>query len=420
MLSGRLVEKYIEGDDKLEQLKNLTQFVEESIYKILKDKSFLEQWPYIPVLPNVSERGDIEIERRIIRTLNSKLTQILHTKKVAKCTLTNTDLKYSMGEFISMVVLDYGEEADYKSLGKIFYRISDVEDDLYLCVRIQLKDVKKRVIEKNISSCFPFLRVQEESIPIEDIFDPEPKLVLIDFEWINYFKPAHMDKSTTPDQVSEYAIMAEGNIYNSDYLRVDSAIVKKIHKKLLDKQGVTKETLLERHKEGVTMYDEFNHNIAPLFARSQEENVPLIFLYFGREDGVILQQLFTEEECSHIGFVDFTALFHITQLGQEAILKGLGVKFLHTFDSAMDVKALYLILEVFRLAKTIEDSKNLQNAILIHKMYSNSSNPERIRKYQNLILAHDRTKELFYNALDIVEQFEKDGYFDGLSEFLYG
>lgn len=156
------------------------------------------------------------------------------------------------------------------------------------------------------------------------------------------------------------------------------------------------------------MEEEFQEHIHPLLKRSRQEKRPLLFLYFGKEDGVILQQLFRPDECEEIHFVDFMAQYHISQLGQEAILHGLDVEFLHTFDPAMDVKALEVIARVFHDVNTVEDSLNLQNAILVEKMLQNTNQPQRLQRYQQLFLAHDKTNALFTKALDIVQEFQTE------------
>lgn len=402
---------------------NYHKMVERAFYKVMKNKEFIAEWPKISVLPNVSKNGEIEIERRILKIFHTMLTKLMNEQKVPKGMLSAGKLKGTGGDFYANLLITSGLETDFQTIGKVFYKIVDLEEDLELIFRIHVEERSPIVIHTDLSEKLPYLSVAPCQTPIVDIFNPEPRLVLVDFEWINYFKSSQTSKNTSPEQVSEYAIMTDDDVYDSGYLKVDSAIVKKIHQKLLEKQGVTKEMLLERHKHGVTgatMYDEFEHNILPLLGRSIEEGKPLIFIYFGREDGVILQQLFTEEQCKSIQFVDFTQLYAIVQLGQSSILKGLGVRFLHTFDAVMDVKALRLIIEVFRVAKTEEDSRNLQNAILVKKMIYGSQNPQRVEKYQKLIMNHPRTLELFEQALDVVEQYEKDGYFEGLlSDFLW-
>lgn len=226
------------------------ELIEKTFFDLLEDTAFTSQWRSVGLFSNVSDHGEVEIERKLIKKLNGTMANIIAEQTIHGGTMCINDIKGNGDDFSSVIALAKGYPPEFQSLGKILYRIVDHGEGLDLIFTIQMKTSPSKRFTVNISDYLPFLSVEANPELLEDIFDPEPKLVLIDFEWINYFKPASVDKSTTPDQVSEYAIMAEGAIYNSDYLRVDSNIVKKIHKKLLDKQGVTKEILLERHKNG--------------------------------------------------------------------------------------------------------------------------------------------------------------------------
>lgn len=394
------------GVDSLKRYGDVASDIKIAIHEIFDDTAFIENWPIISLLPHVSHNGEMEVERKLVRILNQRITEAINQRPMEAGILTNTDVKSTDEGFSSLVKIDYGEFRIPRKLGKLVYSVEDTSLEIVLQIEIRFNLLQSKYIRYRIDPLFPSLAVAPNPIPLEDIHAQNPLIAIIDFEWINYMKPPDMPRSTHPEQVSEFAILAEGNLYHSDYLEVEPRLVQLIHKKLLEKQGITVETLLERHTQGNTMIDEFQNHIYPLLAQSRREKKPLLFLYFGKEDGVILQQLFSEEECEEIHFVDFTALYHIRQLGQEAILNGLGVEFSHTFDPAMDVLALQCIAEVFTEAKTVEDSHNLQNAILVKKMLQSTQCVSRVARYQQLILNHPRTFALFEHGLEVAKKFE--------------
>lgn len=398
---------------------NFMPLVEKSVEQVLNDKNFLAQIHIIPVISNVSKQGELEIERRLMKKFHAAVVRRLNQKNVHKGVLTAAPLKVNSNEFVATLIVERNNGTEFDNIGKIIYRVHQMpeqSDTLELVIKIQLKDKEKqkKLMKYNLSAMLPVLHVQANKRELRNIHEPEPLLALIDFEWINCFKSVSEGKYAAPQQVSEFALLANGQVYDSGYLQVDSNIVKKIHKKLMEKQGLTMDTLKERHKEGKTMLEEYKDHLLPLLEESKSNNKALAFVYFGREDGEILKQLFPKTQWRYIYFLDFTQIYLISQLGQEAILKGLGMEFTHTFSSAMDVKALHLIVEVFKLAKTVEDTKNLQNAILVNKMISASQNPERVRIYQRLFLNHPRTKELYEEAQSIVRKYEAMNYFSSI------
>lgn len=392
------------------------KLVEQSVEQIMKDKQFLAKFHHIPVVSNVSQKGELEIERRLIRKYHAAVVRRLNQKAIHNGVLTANSVKENGTEFVSTIIVERITAVEFDNIGKISYRVEESgeqQDQLELIVKIQLKDKdkQKKILRYDLSGMLPLLCVTPNKRLLHDIHNPEPLLTLIDFEWINGFKPASKNKYTSPEQVSEFALLADGEVYDSGYLQVDSTIVKKIHKKLMEKQGLTMEILLDRHKDGKTMYDEYEAQLLPLLDKSKREDKRLTFVYFGHEDGEILKQLFPKNQWKFIQFVDFTQVYMISQLGQEAILKGLDMEFTHTFSSSMDVKALHLIVEIFKMTKTIEESRNLQNAILVNKMISASQNPKRVRLYQKLFLNHPQTKELFEQAQVIARRYQEEGYF---------
>lgn len=398
---------------------NLSDIVEKSFLKVMNDEKFIADFPVIPVVSNVSKQGELEFERRILKKIHMNFVENLGSVNVGTGLLTSGNLKNVEGQLTSRIVIETELENTFEHLGKISYKIEDVdqpEGGLQLIVQIKMKDKPRKIFTYSFSELLPYLAVAPNPTPLENIYDPEPLLVLIDFEWINGFKIDSSSKYASPEQVTEYAMFAEDWAYESGFLKVDENIVRHIHRKLMEKQGLTKDILLKRHKDGPTMYQEFEEQIMPLWVQSQNEGKPLIFLYFGREDGEILRQLFTQEQQKSIGFIDFTSTYAISQLGQEAILKGLGAEFTHTFSSSMDVKALHLIAEVFRLPKTVEESRNLQNAISVHKMMGETENVTRLEKYQKMVMSVESTRTLYEAAANLVADYIDSGYFDESEE----
>lgn len=394
------------------QQKNYGELIEKIFHQVTSDPLLKKQFPVIKVMSNVSSQCEVEIERRMLRKLHAAVVKRINETNLSKGTLSARNIKFQSGEFVSVLYIQMPDPLEFENVGKFSYKITEKEDKLQLVFKISMKEDEKRVVEINLSNLFPYLSVQKNKTLLKNIYLPAQRMILIDFEWINCFKGNNSSKYAAPEQVSEFALYCEGNVYDSGYLQVDSDYIRHIHRKLLEKQGLTKEILLERHKKGCTMLEEFENHLAPALKQCQEENKVLVFVYFGREDGEILKQLFKKSQWKDIRFIDFTQLYFIAQLGQEAILNGLGVKFIHTFSSAMDVKALHIITEVFSLAKTVEDSKNLQNAILVSKMIAGSENPTRLLQYQALFLNNPATKELFEEALGIVKKYEESNFFN--------
>lgn len=393
------------------QQENYGERIEKIFHQVTHDPLLKKQFPVIKVMSNVSSQCEVEIERRMLRKLHSAVVKRINETNLNKGTLSARNIKFQSGEFVSVLYIQMPDPLEFENIGKFSYKIVEKDENLQLIFKISIKEEPKRITEINLSSLFPYLAVQKNKTPLKNIYLPDQKMILIDFEWINCFKGNNGSKYAAPEQVSEFALYCEGDVYDSGYLQVSSDYIRHIHRKLLEKQGLTKEILLERHKKGCTMLEEFKTHLAPALKECQKENKVLVFVYFGREDGEILKQLFKKSQWKDIRFIDFTQLYFIAQLGQEAILNGLGVNFTHTFSSAMDVKALHIITEVFSLAKTVEESKNLQNAILVSKMIAGSENPERLRKYQQLFLNNQPTKDLFDEALSIVKKYEESNFF---------
>lgn len=385
-----------------------------ALLQVMNDEEFIADFPLIPVVSNVSKQGELEFERRILKKIHFYFTSLLEEVEFPQGNLSATGIKCNEGKFISRIIRNLPEENKYQRLGQILYQVVDSDEKLELVITLAINDTEEKKFYYPFSDYLPYLSVEPNPVPIDNIYSPEPLLVLIDFEWINCFKSNYSSRFASPEQITEYAFSLDDYLYHSDYLQVDENIVKRIHRKLMEKQGLTKEVLLERHKSGTTMREEYERHLAPLWERSRREDKPLIFLYFGREDGEILRQLFPQYQWEYVDFVDFTKLYTIVQLGQEAILKGLGAKFTHTFSPGMDVKVLRVITEVFQITETEEESCNLQNAISIHKMMLETENTPRLSKYQKMIMAKLRTKELYEKALSIVDHYKKIGYFDDL------
>lgn len=385
--------------------------IEKIFYQVINDPKLKKQLPLIKVMSNVSSQCEAEIERRMLRKLHSAMIKRINEAYNPQGILSARSIKAQGGEFVSVLYVQMPDPLEFENVGKFSYKISENGEKLQFTFKINMREEQKKEIVLDLEELFPYLSAPRNKTPLKNMYQSEHKMILIDFEWINCFKGKNGSKYAIPEQVSEFAIYCEGDVYDSGFLQVDGDFIRHIHRKLLEKQGLTKEILLQRHKSGSTMREEFNTHLRPALIECQQENKTLIFVYFGREDGEILKQLFKKSQWKDIRFVDFTQLYFIAQLGQEAILNGLGVNFTHTFSSAMDVKALHIIAEVFSLAKTVEDSKNLQNAILVSKMIAGSENPQRLKKYQALFLKNPATKTLFQDALNIVKKYEESNFF---------
>ncbi len=185
-----------------------------------------------------------------------------------------------------------------------------------------------------------------------------------------------------------------------------------MHKKLLKKMGLTPEIMIQRHSEGDSFSEEWSRAFLPLLSQCEKENI--VIFSFGSEDIKILKKTLSGNLDKKISFIDLSQYFHVIHFGQMGILNGLGVSFTHDFSSFMDVKALYLIHQVFSLCATVEDSRNLQLSLQLHKMYLQSvelEHKEKLKKYLSLALNHPPTKYFFDKALEIAEEMVEEGFF---------
>lgn len=176
--------------------------------------------------------------------------------------------------------------------------------------------------------------------------------------------------------------------------------------------NITPEEMQNRHWYGSTFMEEWEDTLVPILDKFSHQTA--VFLSFGTEDGKILRELFSPTQLQKTKFIDVSGHYHIFNFGQMALLNGLGVTFTHDFSSDMDVKALYLIYDIFRHCKTVEDSRNLQLALQLRKMmlYSQEEkDKEKLEYYLSILLREERTRFLFENAIAFAEEMVKDGYF---------
>lgn len=243
------------------------------------------------------------------------------------------------------------------------------------------------------------------------VLDPEKEQpIFIDLEWVSCYKGGGEKAHVDPGQISEFSFQTQEFFYYSGYLKVSASYLKRMHKKLLAKMGISPEIMQKRHKNGSTFLEEWQRVMLPLFQKYPEKT--FVFLSYGTEDGKILKKLFTPTELKRVKLVDVSGHYAIFNFGQMALLNGLGVTFTHDFSSDMDVKALVLIYQVFAQCQTVEDSRNLQLALQLRKMKIQSPEEEDQKKldlYLSYLKNDPYINELFENAVGFAQELAEAG-----------
>ncbi len=242
--------------------------------------------------------------------------------------------------------------------------------------------------------------------------EEENRLIFIDLEWVSCYKGNDEKPCVNPQQISEFSFLTREHFYYSGYLKVLPSYLKRMHKKLLVKMGISPEEMQARHLYGKTFLEEWGETLIPMVEGAEEKYC--VFLSYGTEDGKILKKLFAPNQQRKVKFIDVSGHFEIFNFGQMAILNGLGVTFTHDFSSDMDVKALFLIYEVFSTCVTVDDSRNLQLALQFHKMFLQAQAEEDKQKlsyYLSYLLAEEKNRILFDNAVALAKGKVAEGYF---------
>lgn len=265
------------------------------------------------------------------------------------------------------------------------------------------------------------LPLTEHLTPLSGETDPQllpvldedmEQLVFIDLEWVSCYKGVSEKTWVDPGQISEFSFHSKDFFYYSGYLKVSASYLKRMHKKLLVKMGISQEIMQQRHAEGATFLEEWDRVMVPLMEENKDKT--FVFLSYGTEDCKILKKLFTANQAKRVKFVDVSGHYAIFNFGQMALLNGLGVTFTHDFSSDMDVKALCLIYKVFAQCKTVEDSRNLQLALQLRKMQHHSpieEDQEKLGIYLSYLLENPTIHNLFQNAVTCAKEMVDDGHF---------
>ncbi|MFI3254763.1 MAG: hypothetical protein R3Y63_10570 [Eubacteriales bacterium] len=298
------------------------------------------------------------------------------------------------------------------AVGSLFLQIVPEQGELFVEFHLNITSWQEETFSVPLCPVLKGLSAPHNPQPLPRLDPDTHHLVFIDLEWVSCFKTTFEDKQVDPGQISEFSFLTENDFYTSGYLRVNESYLKRVHKKLLEKMGISPEIIYERHKYGVTFLEEWNRVLIPMMEQMEEENKTLVLLSFGTEDGKIFRKLFPPNH--PVKLVDVSGYFHIFHFGQMALLNGMGVTFTHDFSSAMDVRALFLIYEVFSTCETVEDSRNLQLALQLNKMYQQCLSPidqEKLRIYLSLLEENPKTKAAFDLAISMAQEMVEADFF---------
>lgn len=297
-------------------------------------------------------------------------------------------------------------------VGKLFSCIMADKGQLFVEFTVDIPSCETLTLRHPLTQHLHCLRGPKKNQPLPVLDESKEQLVFIDLEWVSCYKGSDEKSAVNVGQISEFSFQTTDLSYNSGYLKVNASYLKRMHKKLLEKMGISPETMQERHKEGATFLEEWHRVVLPLMEYHQDKT--FAFLSYGSEDGKILKKLFTPAQMKKVKFVDVSGHYAIFNFGQMALLNGMGVTFTHDFSSDMDVKALCLIYQVFAQCNTVEESRNLQLALQLHKMQLLSPEEQdkiKLGLYLSYLLENPDIKELFQNALNYAEKVVEEGHF---------
>ncbi len=395
---------------------NIAQRLAGAITRTMVHPRLAESVCTIGAIAGHSKNNEYELERRFCGVIVSFLNEDLLIKKPKEKEYFLSKPKSLETGLTSFVLQDGFPNV---RVGELVFDILWGEPDpqsphlptLDLYLELQLQG------QEPVAQYFPFtplvegLHVQGDRTPIRSL-EEEGSPIFIDLEWVSCYKKDPEETWVAPGQVSEYAFLWEDTSYHSGYLRVASHYTKKVRKKFLDKLEVSEATLLQRHSFGRGFIEDLQAEMLPILQHIQSQGKRPVFLYFGSEDGKILQRTFGEMlgegEAETFLYRDVTQHYHISNFGQMALLNGLGVEFFHDFSPDMDVLALRLIYQVFSQAKTVEESLNLLVAIQFQKMVALCEMPERLEYYHDLFLSHWENQEMYHKARELGQAFREE------------
>lgn len=352
-----------------------------------------------------------ELEQYFLEKISHKITKKISSQFSGNRVLFLLPITEKKGVTVLKSVL-YWRKRPPVPVGNLFSRIYLEDDGLWVEFSLEMHEHTPECISFPLERHLPQLRAPHNPQPLPSLPPETHQLVFIDLEWVSCYKGAGENHQVELEQISEFSFYTEDCFYTSGDLKVAGNYLKRMHKKLLTKMGITPEEMVHRHQKGQSFPQEWDRVLSPLLDNSPKQHIAM--LSFGTEDEKILQKALSPAQKEKVLFVDLSQHYAIFNFGQMALLNGMGVTFTHDFSSAMDVKALYLIHRVFSRCVTMEDSRNLQLSLQLHKMYLLCENPEekaKLYQYFQRTLAESETEGLFRYATELASTLVEEGLF---------
>lgn len=390
--------------------------LEKSIHETMHDPKLKKILSILEPLASHAHNSPRELEQCFLEKISVRITQTMigHFSGMRKLFLLPLPNKTANPQHKSVL---YWRKDPPVAVGALYSEIKRKDKELW--VEFTLEVDSKVELTYPLSPHIQTLRGPANKTPLPILNQAEQQLIFIDLEWVSCYKGSGETTHVDPGQISEFSFQTDDFFYYSGYLKVSSTYLKRMHKKLLVKMGISPELMQSRHRSGATFLEEWQRVMLPLFQKYPDKT--FVFLSYGTEDAKILKKLFTPSQLKRIQLIDVSGHYAIFNFGQMALLNGLGVTFTHDFSSDMDVKALCLIYQVFAQCYTVEDSRNLQLALQVHKMQLQSPDEED-RKKLEIYLSYLRNDlhidKLFQNAVGFAQELAEAGQLDEKSYHL--
>lgn len=356
------------------------QTINRYIEKILKDPKLAR------TIQKISHKtqGDIVfvIESYIIKKIAKKLFNYIQHYNIKLVRRRKRNM------ILYDVYLDYNPDEENTSLGILAFNIELVSGELLLTLDF-MNDESQEQYSYSISNLIQKLLVPAKPKVIKFNLIENTMMIKIDFEWLQSYGQVEELSS----MVTEYGMVYGDNYYYSDALWLHPSKVRSVNKHLLRLMDTTKEELLERHSEAKQgMLVEWSNVVTPIL--DTFTNMDIGFISFGDTDHTIIKELIYQKYEKRVKYYDFRDIYY-TQLGQESLLLGLGVNFIHQFHAGEDAKGLALLVDIFKETDNLYEVQMFEYLIRLNKNIVLENNIEKSEFYMQLFLQDERVKELW-------------------------
>lgn len=386
--------------------------LEQSIHETMHDPKLKKKLSILEPLASHAHNSPRELEQGFLEKISIDITQkmIGHFSGMRKLFLLPLPNKTSNPQQKSVL---YWRKDPPVPVGVLFSQVRLEGAELWVDFTLEVENTPTKTLSHPLTPHIQTLCGPKNKTPLPVLDHESQQLIFIDLEWVSCYKGSGEKTSVDPGQISEFSFQTNDFFYYSGYLKVSSTYLKRMHKKLLLKMGISPDIMQNRHKNGATFLEEWERVMLPMFQENPDKT--FVFLSYGTEDAKILKKLFTPSQLKQIQLIDVSGHYAIFNFGQMALLNGLGVTFTHDFSSDMDVKALCLIYEVFAQCQTVGDSRNLQLALQVHKMQLQSPEVEDQKKleiYLSYLRNDPHIDKLFLNAVRFAQELVEAGHLE--------